>query len=556
MNGPEPWLVGARLRRIAAQIPDQIAIAMPVGSQRRIPRRYATHSFQSLEESSNRLASGMLRTGIPTGSRLVVLVPPSFELFVSVFACFKAGMIMVLVDPGLPRSALIECLREVNPDGFLAIPRAHFVRWLLRSKFPNARFNIATRGLLPWGMTMRGLMGRGYASARPIDAGSEDPAAIIFTSGSTGPPKGVLYTQGLFASQVELIQRRYDIAPGEIDLPGFPLFALFNAAMGVTTVVPDMDFRRPAAVDPRLFVEAANQWSITQAFGSPALWNTVARYCQQSGARMPSLRRVLSAGAPVPPHVLERVQAAVHSQAEIHTPYGATEALPVSSITAREVLGETAALSRRGAGTCVGRRFPGVAWRVIEIVDGPLAEIGQTRQLPAGEIGELMVSGPIVTRRYVTAVEANRLHKVSDGDRVWHRMGDVGYLDSQDRFWFCGRKSHRVRTAERTLFTIPCEAISNGHPAVFRSALVGVGPSGAQRPIMIVELWPQHRPRAETDRENLIREIRAVCAANPLTESIEAILIHPSFPVDIRHNSKIFRERLAVWAAAELTARE
>jgi len=271
---------------------------------------------------------------------------------------------------------------------------------------------------------------------------------------------------------------------------------------------------------------------------------------------MPSLRRVLSAGAPVPTHVLERVQAAVHPQAEIHTPYGATEALPVSSISAREVLEETAALSRCGAGTCVGRRFPGVEWRVIEIVDGPLAEIAQTRELPPGEIGELMVSGPVVTRRYVTSVDANRLHKVVDGDRVWHRMGDVGYLDREDRFWFCGRKLHRVRTAERTLFTIPCEAISNGHPAVFRSALVGIGPPGAQRPVLIVELWPEHRRRAENDRSNLIQEIRARCAASHLTESIEDIRIHPSFPVDIRHNSKIFREQLAVWAAAATVPRE
>jgi acyl-CoA synthetase (AMP-forming)/AMP-acid ligase II len=240
---------------------------------------------------------------------------------------------------------------------------------------------------------------------------------------------------------------------------------------------------------------------------------------------------------------------AIHPAGEIHTPYGATEALPVASISASEVLGETAASSRAGAGTCVGHRFPGIEWKVIRISDGPIGQLDEIDELPTGQIGELLVTGPVVTRQYVTRVDANSLHKVRDGDRVWHRMGDVGYLDERDRFWFCGRKSQRVITDQATLYTIPCEAIFNQHPRVYRSALVGVGPPRQQRPVVIVELWPDQQTKSADDERGLVGELLDMGARFPHTQGIRDVLIHRSLPVDIRHNAKIFREQLAVWAS-------
>jgi acyl-CoA synthetase (AMP-forming)/AMP-acid ligase II len=201
---------------------------------------------------------------------------------------------------------------------------------------------------------------------------------------------------------------------------------------------------------------------------------------------------------------------------------------------------------------CVGTRFSAIEWKVIRVVDGPIASIGEVEELGPGEIGELIVRGPQVTREYVTRVEANALAKIADGETLWHRMGDTGYLDEEDRFWFCGRVAHRVLTERGPLYPVRCEAIFNQHPDVFRSALVGVGPVGKQRPVIVVELHPGHAPSDSEEEAAFLAELRDRAIANPLTESISDFLIHPRFPVDIRHNAKIFREKLADWAISKL----
>jgi acyl-CoA synthetase (AMP-forming)/AMP-acid ligase II len=399
------------------------------------------------------------------------------------------------------------------------------------------------------GKTLRQIEELGTADFSLPPRERTDEAAIIFTTGSTGPPKGVQYTHDIFHHQIDLIRSRYEIRPGGRDLACFPLFGLFDAMMGVTTIIPDMDPTKPADVDPAKVKQAIDQWEIDQAFGSPALWNTVSRWCESTGNQLPSLRKILSAGAPVPPAVLQRLRNSVHPDAEIYTPYGATESLPIASIESREILDETAAQSRLGRGTCVGTRFDSIDWKVIAIDDGPLATLADTKELPPGEIGELLVSGPVVTRQYVTRLDQNAIHKVADGERIWHRMGDVGYLDSQDRFWFCGRKTHRVITGQGIMFTVPCEAIFNNHSEVVKSALVGIGPQEKQTPVLIIEPTDRARNLNTEELRALKQEWKTLAADHELTSSIQDIRIYPTkLPVDIRHNSKIFREQLSVWA--------
>lgn len=548
--------VAARLQSIAARIPDSIAIATPVGrASAGTSRAYRTVNFTQLELNTSSIAAGLQSMGVRPGMKIVLLVRFGMDFITLVFALLKINAVIVLVDPGMGRKNLLRCLAETEPDGFVAIPAAHLVRMMFRRRFPKARLNVTVGkrlGLLPR-PSLDQLQGTPPSLFEPPETAPETPAAIIFTTGSTGPPKGVYYTHRTFNSQVDAIAKQYQIVPGGRDLSGFPLFGLFNAVMGTTTIIPDMDPTRPADVDPPRLLDAIDQWKITQAFGSPALWMKVARYAEEKRCRVSSLQLVLSAGAPVPAHVLESMRKMLPSEATMHTPYGATEALPIASIESREILDGLADRSRHGAGTCVGKNVPGIDWRVIAIDDGPIDSIGETRQLECGEVGELMVAGDVITTQYVTRTDQNALHKVQDGQRIWHRMGDVGYLDEEGRFWYCGRKSHRVRTEFGDLYTERCEAIYNQHPQVHRSALVGLGQAGSQLPVVIVEPWPEFLPKDSVARSKLINELKELGKSNPNTMRIETVLVYPErLPTDIRHNSKIFREQLVPWASRQL----
>lgn len=546
MNAPPPTTVsnaGRLLTVQAATRPEQIALAEPIGREADGTIQYREITFAALDRDTDAIAAGLIAWGVSPGDRLALLVRPGADFVALVFAVLKSGATLVLIDPGMGVGRLLECLDEVEPDGFIAGSFVQAVRALMFWRFRAARFNVTVGWRFFWaGATLDELRRTDPEPFQPPEVGEEDPAAIIFTTGSTGPAKGVLYRHRTFLSQSRQIQAGYGIQPGEVDLPGFPLFGLFNATLGVTTILPEMDPTRPAEVDPAKIVAAIKQRQCTQAFGSPAMWNRVGRHCRDAGVRMPTLRRVLSAGAPVPPRVLEWMTAATGG--EMHTPYGATEALPVATISAAEVLGETAAETANGRGTCVGRRFSEVQWRVIRITDGPLATMDDVDELPLGEIGELIVAGPAVTDQYVTRVEANATSKIHDGQRVWHRMGDVGYLDNQDRFWYCGRKNHRVETADGPLYTICCEAVFNTHERVFRTALVGLGHAPEQTPALLVEVWPDQPLESGEAERKFLAELRDLAAAHEITRSIRDIRLHPGFPVDIRHNAKIFRERL------------
>ena len=545
--------VAGRLTMVASIAPGAIAIAEPDGPpQPDGLRNYSLTTFGSLDQRSDDIAKGLIAWGLKPGMRIAMLVPFGAGFIELVFALMKAGVVTILVDPGMGRKHLVRCLSDSHPDGFIGIPKAQAIRSLLRRRFPKAKWNVTIGRRFFWGgKTLQQVIELGKTHKDSIGlprVERSDDAAVIFTTGSTGPPKGVLYTHGIFHTQIDRIRERYDIHRGSRDLACFPLFGLFDAVMGVTTIIPDMDPTKPAAVNPERLIEAATQWQIDQSFGSPALWNTVVRWAEANNIErpFPTLKRILSAGAPVPVETLAKLRTLIDPDANIMTPYGSTEALPLASIESREVIAETGPASLKGKGTCVGTRFEGVTWRVIEIEDGPVTNISQTKEVERGKIGELMVTGPMVTQKYVVRSDQNSLHKVADGKRVWHRMGDVGYLDARDRFWFCGRKGHRVTAGKRTLFTVPCEAIFNGHPAIYRSALVPRGQRPNQQPVMIVEPHPDQMPTTPQTREQLIGELLELAARNPLTRRITEIIVWETpLPVDIRHNSKIFREKLS-----------
>ena len=627
--------IATHLKDMARLRPEQMAVMFPESRDRQGRTAYTSLSFRQLDEESDRIAAGLTMMGIGRGVRAALMVPPSLEFFSLTFALFKAGAVPVFVDPGMGLKNIGKCLAEAQPTAFIGVTKAHIARWLFGWGKGSLTKYVHVGGRPPqnysislsksW-MTMRDLkffggpptgtrlvdterLGPGMhdlnalasTDSRIVETAASDTAAILFTSGSTGVPKGAVYSHGNFVAQVELLKQVFGIEPGEIDLCTFPLFALFAGAMGMTAIVPRMDFTRPARVNPREVIEPIQRFGATNMFGSPALLNAVGRYASRRidghvAEPMPTLKRVLSAGAPVSAEIISRFQATLAPGRQIFTPYGATESLPVAVIGSREVLDETRAKTAQGAGTCVGLPVPGVHVSIIRITDEPIPEWSDSLLMPRGEIGEIVVQGPPVTREYFNRPDLTALAKIrmSAGDEkraadmrptqsgepggvssrtlssdeqvrgltppgspdsvssnadIAHRMGDLGYFDEQGRLWFCGRKSHRVVTPERTYFTEPVEGIFNAHPLVFRTALVGVVRGGVTQPVLCVELEADAR---RTSQAKLTEELLALGTKFETSRLIQTILFHAAFPVDIRHNSKIFREKLAVWAAKKL----
>jgi len=536
---PETTNIAEALRFQAGTRPDGVALIVPV---KRVAGRWTDRrwSYRQLNDLSDRLAAGLQQYRIEPGTRVAFMVPPSLEFFALFFALLKAGCVPVLIDPGIGLKPLGACLAEARPSVFVGVTRAQIARYLFGWARGHIKRSI-TVGPRPLGLGMRyrDLLARNATDFEPPEVEPDAAAAILFTSGSTGIPKGVVYRHRHFTAQVALVRETYRIQPGEIDLPTFPPFALFDPALGMTTVIPRMDFTRPARADPEMLVSLIEHYRVTNLFGSPALMNTLSRHLETHSATLPTIRRALSAGAPVSPGVVERVHAALVDGADLHTPYGATECLPVATIAGRELLGALSEANRRGEGICVGRPLDVNRVRIIRITDQAIERLEDGRDVAGDEIGEICVAGPTVTDRYWQREAQTRLAKMRDADgTVWHRMGDVGRIDESGRLWYCGRKSERVVTPGGELYTECVEGIVNAVRGVRRSALVGIG-RGRGEPLIVVEPEPGQRPAT------LVPRIAERLAEHESTAGIRRVVTRRSLPVDIRHNAKIRRGRLA-----------
>lgn len=533
---------------MAEQRPEAPAVILARGKD-----RYEETSYQQLNDDSDLIARGLRQLGINKGTRTVVMVKPGPDFFSLVFALYKLGAVLVAVDPGMGIKNLGECLRDAEPTVFIGIATAHLARSMFRWAHKTLTTHIIVGNTFMSGkMNLDKIRQLGKENPEPlkIHTQAEDMAAILFTSGSTGIPKGAVYNHGNFIAQVETIRKTYDIQAGEIDMATFPLFGLFAPALGMTSIIPDMDFTRPGHVNPKNIIDPIIKFNASTMFGSPALLDRVSRFGKEHDTKLPTLKRVLSAGAPVSPAVLQRFQNMLNPEAQIFTPYGATESLPVSNIGSKEVLNETGALNGEGKGTCIGKPVENIEAKIIRITDDVI-QIWSDNLLQENNIlGEIVVKGPQVTASYFNKFRATELAKIPCADGgFFHRMGDLGYIDDLGRLWFCGRKSQRVITEKGTLFTIPCEGVFNTHPKVLRTALIGIHEDGKRTPALCIELEKEHR---HADQAIIRKELLAMAALHEHTRDIKTLLFHSGFPVDIRHNTKIGRESLANWARKQL----
>ncbi|PKI17506.1 olefin beta-lactone synthetase [Colwellia sp. 12G3] len=555
-----------------AAIATPTALAVAVQKNQRGKLTYQEIDFVTLHQRSDEIAYALNAYGLKSGMKAVLMVTPSIDFFALTFALFKAGIIPILVDPGMGIKNLKQCFIESAPDAFIGIPKAHIARVLFRwgkgsvkklltvttgssseNVFASLIGGISLTTLLTRYPIQKSALSNKEAIFSMVKLADDAMSAILFTSGSTGTPKGVVYSHKMFEAQITALKEDYAIKPGERDLATFPLFSLFGPALGMASIVPDMDASKPIKANPDFIFAAIEKYQCSNLFANPALIEVLGQAGTTKGktTKLNSLKRVISAGAPATLPSIEIFTQLLSDGVPVLTSYGATESLPLTKISSDDLL-KTSHITDTGGGICVGAPVNGVELSIIEISEEVIETWHDSLALPINTIGEIVVKGDIVSQQYYHRELATAQAKIIDADVVRHRMGDLGYLDESGLLWMCGRKAHRVETQKNVFFSIPCERIFNTHKAVKRSALVGVKINHKRVPLLCVELTDEAKKDKSFDESVLFSSLKISALAHKQTSAISHFLIHEDFPVDIRHNAKIFREKLAVWAQQEL----
>lgn len=549
-----PFNVFSLLESQAQISPEKIALAQAMHKSPEGKFQYREQTFAELVADIEHLSAGFAGLGIQKGSKVLILVKPDISLVTVTYALFRLGAIPVIIDLAIGFSRLLHCIEEAAPDALLALPIVHAIRSLLPRTFKSVRIFI-TNGfkVSPRVHQLKHLI-KPTGDVPPVEAtDADDVAAIFFTSGSTGIPKGVESQHGHMKAQIEVIRDLFDFDREQADLAAFPVTMLVSPVLGHTCVVPDLGSLHPAKCKPENLVQSIADYDIAACFASPVVWERLSLYCSEQGIRLPSVRSAFSGGAPIPGKLVQRVCDMIPNGTML-TPYGATEATPVTTMDAREILRETAQLSAQGRGICVGRPVPGMQVWIIPQQAEAIKHLSEVTPLPAGQIGEILVSGPLVSERYHGRDEATRLAKIEETDavtgttRIWHRTGDTGYFDEHGRLWFCGRIGHIAYYHHQPFYSVQAEEIINAETDIWRSALVNVQENNEQQMAIVLEPYGDCRKEVNAKRQQaILQHLRA--ASFP----VKYCFVYPKgLPVDRRHNSKIERPLLAEWAQKHL----
>ncbi len=485
------------LVRLADEQGEQLAVVEPGG---------ARITFAELDARTASFAGGLRALGVPEGARILVLAPMGIPLYVALLGVFRAGCTAVLVDPSAPRELLRRTLASLDLRGFVGSPKAQLLR-LLIPELRGLSLYVST-GFVP--LPHRSL---GRVDGEPF--GPEPatvPALVTFTTGTSGRARAMARRHAFLDAQRVALTQHMGLGASDVDLATLPVFLLNSLSAGATCVLADADLSKVGSANPERIAAQLREWKVTTTSGSPSFFAPLARTLQARGEQLPHLRKLFVGGGRVPSRLLEQLKAvAPHAEVVVH--YGSTEADPIASLEAAEIL----AMGGDGAGrgSCVGPPAPGLCLE--------LWQPGGCEPVAPGEPGEVVVAGDHVNRSYLNNPEADAKYKVVRDGQVWHRTGDVARLDEQGRVWLLGRVGEAI--SER--WPLVVEGVAESLPWVRRAGF-GARQGGT---VMVVELFDDRRP------DDWREQLRRRCEVDEVIEG--------SVPVDHRHNAKVDRGALA-----------
>ena len=562
--------LAARIEDAASRHPDRPAIIEGWGQAERCL------TWARLASRIQGFSGGLAAQGVSRGDAVLLLVPPSIELYVGLLGCFHLGAVAVLIDTGAGRRRIDAAIARAAPRAVVAVPRAHLLR-LVSPALRRVPVQIMAGG--EWLPLER--HDRPALAPPPADVGADELAVVSF-GGGDGAFRPTARTHGFLMAQHEALNRELGVTADDVDLAGTPRFVLNDLAAGATAVLPAVDPRQPGETDPERIWEQIARYRVTVAGGPPAFFEALVHWCARHGRRL-ALRGIHTDGAPFAPTLARALADRVDGRVVVV--YDAGDVEPVAAIDARAML--QAMVVRDGSGhppdgVCVGRPADGLRIRLVHPQDGPL-EIGEdgwaTLEVGPGEVGEVVVSGHLVpgadafdarTREATPTPHADgdgvaaaepgsgtveagaetngateppavappepdpRL--IVDGDTIWRRTGDAGRFDAEGRLWIVGRIGRRVRREARTWWPIPAETRALKVAGVRHAAYLGLPDARyGQKAVLCVE----------TDSVDLLpverEKLRTALAPMPVDE-VHALR---RIPRDRRHEGRTDVDALA-----------
>ena len=488
-------------------------------------------TFEELQRSVDGVAATLRRRGLRAGDTVLLAVPISIDTYVVMLALLKAGMVIMHIDPAHGSATVAKILRNRPPDGIVA-SRAIL---MLGSLFAELR-RIPHRFVV--GGRMRGAtcLCAGADMGEPLPAAERsaaDSAILSFTSGSTGEPKALIRSHGFLRKQMAILNRIALTSASDVDFVAMPMFVLFNLANRVTSVLPACNMKHPGRADPGIVLHQLRTECVTRMVASPALLERLADHCLIHKRTMPDMRCISTGGGPVGPSLPQRLRT-IAPNSIVRTVYGSTEAEPIASIDGHRISVADRLKTREGGGLLVGEPVPGCRVRVMHNdsgqVPGPYtAESFREQCLPAGSVGEIVVSGEHVLPGYADP-SRDRETKIHVQSTVWHRTGDAGYFDASGRLWLVGRCAAALQDYRGAVYPFQVEYAVTAVRGVRRAALM-----------------QQDRDRVLV-LETTGREFRNHCAraAKCVAEfEIDRIVTVQRIPLDRRHAAKVDYPALA-----------
>lgn len=488
-----------------------------------------TFTFSEMTLTSQKIRTGLRSKGLRKGDRVLLMAPLSAEFYSLVIALMAIGAVPVFVDTKMGIKNILSVIQTQKPKMIFSVKKFWTYRLLFPQTWSTVKYSFDSDGLgvLPF----KSLLDyKPTSQTEPLDFFS--PGIITFTSGSTGRPKGADRSFGILFKQHELSQKYWPEISDEVDMPCFPMIALQNMACGITTILPKMDLRNPALVQPELVIEQIEKYKVTRMSGSPAYLLKILEHLENQNKTLPQIRSLIAGGATVPDRLCRLAEKTLPNS-ENYIVYGSTEVEPISYCKMKDVL------ANPQIGFLVGKPLPELNVKIVKDLQNGLGEFSKfgISIYETSEVGEILISGPHVVQRYFDNPIANQETKLIDPQEVvWHRTGDLGYFDEQGRIVLVGRQKDQIQSPVGPIANYMIEKSLEEIPGIQRAGLIDT----KNGPVVFIET-STHQAKDQSQNE-LPKKIETVLQ----TFSLAQKNIHwiDRIPVDHRHNWKINREQL------------